>query len=211
MKKYEKVILFLVLVQCLVYPILYLAKGHIKSAPSVDKPELVDIAPATLIGNEGELLGARNAEFTLVEFGDYQCPPCAHRNAQVKAFLDEYPSKLRFRFVHYPMPMHSDAMRFAIVSEISRTKGQFWKVHDGLFTLNTQVSSHQVSDMLRRLHVDETHLSFTQVASAKKRVEQDIKLADTSHVDATPTFFLCGPEGRVYKLGDLSQINNYIQ
>jgi len=211
MKRHEQVITGLILIQLLVFPSLYWVKKHTKLVPRVEKPKRVNLAATTLIGNEAELLGARNAEFTLVEFGDYQCPPCAYHNSQIKALLEEYPSKLRFRFHHFPLQMHTEAMRCALVGEMARATGQFWKVHNALYALNTRVSSQQVAEMLHKLNVDEAHLSQVQIASAKKRVEEDVKLADASNVDATPTFFLCVPTGQVYKLSDLSQINAYVQ
>ena len=130
---------------------------------------------------------------------------------QVKALLDDYPSKLRFRFHHFPLKMHEYSSSCALISEESRLVGQFWKVHDGMYGLNTNVSPERVASMLHNLNVDEAHLSNAQIASARQRVEEDVKLAKASIVQGTPTFFLCDHGGRVYKLGDISQVNNYLQ
>lgn len=211
MKKHEKWILLLFVTQLVIFPILYWAKMRAKPTSIVDKPSLIHISPAALIGNEVELFGCIDAPYTLIEFGDYQCPPCAHRQAQVKLLLEEFPTQLRFRFRQYPLEMHKYAMHCALVSEMSRACGLFWKVHDNLYALNTRVSPEQITKMLKRLNVDEESLSQEQILLAKKRVLEDIKLADDCGVNATPSFFLCYPDGRVYKLGELSQVDNFIQ
>ena len=127
MKKHGQWIGLFVLAQVVVFASLYWAHARAKPVPVVEKPKLIQVSPTALIGNEAELLGHRRAPYTLVEFGDYQCPPCAHRNEQVKRLLEEFPAELRFRFRHYPLEMHRYAMHCALISEISRARGNFGK------------------------------------------------------------------------------------
>ena len=56
MKKHERIILGLVLAQLVVFPCL-LRRGHAKMAPQIAMPKLVNLTPASLIGNEAELRG----------------------------------------------------------------------------------------------------------------------------------------------------------
>ena len=209
MKKHERVILCLVFAQVILFFVLH--RVHLQAKSAVVKPaEPINVLPATLIGDETQLLGNVHGMYTLVEFGDYQCPPCAQMSVQVKSLLTEHPYELRFRFRHYPLPMHHYSMDCALIGEEARALGHFWEVHDRLYDLKTQVSPDQVTKALTPLKLDFTRLSDRQKNEARKRVQDDIKLADSCSLDATPTFLLCCPDGRVLKLGALSQVETLL-
>lgn len=131
-------------------------------------------------------------------------------NIQVNSLLSEYPDKLRFRFRHFPLEMHQYAMNGALMAEKARASGHFWEAHERLYGLKTKIAPEQVTKALDQLHLDTAHLSEQQNRDAEKRVQADMKLAETVGLDSTPTFLLCGPDGRVLKLGSLSQVESLL-
>ena len=210
MKKYEKAILWIILVQCTFFFALY--RWHSTSQVDVGKALVpIKISSQILIGDEKELVGNSHALYTLVEFGDYECPPCAHMNSQVKLLLAHYPDDLRFRFRHYPLKMHTYAMSCAIAAEKARTLGSFSDVHDHLYALQTNVSPDQVTKLMLKLHLDITHLPIQQQVAAQKHVQEDIKIANSFGLERTPTFLLCCPDERVLKLNSLSQAEYFLK
>ncbi len=209
-KKHEKAILLLVLAQTAVFGGFYLKRTG-ASLNAVAAPKVLKVLSQPLIGNEKELEGSSDAPYTLVEFGDYQCPPCAQQSMKVNALLSDYPDKLRFRFRHYPLEMHDYAKDAALTAEKARASGRFWEVHNRLYGMQTEIAPDQVTKTLGRLHLDTAHLSEKQNQDAEKRVQADMKLAATVGLDSTPTFLLCCPDGRVLKLGDLSQAERLLR
>src|SRR5215470_8822203 len=82
----------------------------------------------------GHFRGPENAELTLVEFGDYQCPSCGAYHPFVKEILNRYPEKLRLEFHHYPLiSVHPNAMMGAMAAEAAGEQGHYWEMHDALF------------------------------------------------------------------------------
>src|SRR5436190_14096581 len=69
-----------------------------------DQPSETNAAPlnANITGGV-HFRGPENAEVTLVEFGDYQCPSCAAYHPFVKEILNRYPKQVRLEFHHFPL------------------------------------------------------------------------------------------------------------
>ncbi|HLI49695.1 MAG TPA: DsbA family protein [Chthonomonas sp.] len=200
MRRHERWIAVLFVLQTLMFFVLYRVQASRQTVVSSAQPHRVSIAAGLLIGDKKQRFGNPSAPYTLVEFGDYQCPACAYRAADVEKLLAMYPDRLSFCFHHFPLKFHPYAMQCAMVSEMARELGQFWRVYEGLYALKTKVSPQQVRHMLDQLHINISHLSQAQVEAAKQRVRADMKLGQQCGVNATPTFFLCCPDGRVYQL-----------
>src|SRR6185436_9803663 len=98
--------------------------------------------PATLgafKGTGGRFRGPDNAELTLVEFGDFQCPSCAAYHPFVKEILNRYPKQVRLEFHHFPLiSIHPNSMAAAKAAEAAGEQGHYWEMHDALFEYQTQ-------------------------------------------------------------------------
>ena len=210
MKNWIRIILGLVILQTAVFAVLHRANARL-SANTVKPAKSIAVSEAALIGDETELRGGRHARYTLIEFGDYQCPACARRHEEVKNLLAEFPAELRFGFRHYPLIGHSFAMNCALTAERARSLGRFWETHDGLYKLNSNVSPPQVTELRNRLHLNFDSMSSAQTDLAVKRIQADMTLAESCSIEETPTFVLCGPGGQVLKLGDISQVETLLQ
>ena len=113
---------------------------------------------------------------------------------------------MRFAFRNFPLTQHAQALPCAIAAETSREMGRFWEAHDALYALNSSITPAHVAATLSRLKVDVVHVSASQRKQAVARVNADLALAAKLHLDATPSFILCCPDGRVLLLGDISQV-----
>src|SRR2546423_9316207 len=90
----------------------------------------------------GHFRGPENAEVTLVEFGDYQCPSCGAYHPFVKEILERYPKQVRLEFHHFPLiSIHPNSMAAAKAVEAAGEQGHYWEMHDALFETQAQWSN----------------------------------------------------------------------
>ena len=83
MLKRDKIIAAAFVVQIVGCATYYTVRSHrVDSAPL----RRVYIDAEALIGSRTQILGRQNTPFTLVEFADYQCPPCARANSEIKKY-----------------------------------------------------------------------------------------------------------------------------
>lgn len=209
MLRRDKIILGIAAVQFAVAG-LWLASGRASGSSSVPPPEALLVSSSAAIGAKGSLRGnasraneSTTQTYTLVEFGDYECPPCAASHPQVMALLKRHPDTLRLQFRHLPLEsIHPLARRAAIAAEIARPAGRFWTMHDTFYQNRDGLSE-------RALLLLET-ASDKEQAAAETRVESDIADAKRLGVNRTPTFLLCRPDGQVLKLGSVKQAEIYL-
>jgi protein-disulfide isomerase len=78
--------------------------------------------------------GGANAQITLEEFGDYQCPPCGALFRELKKIESEYGDRLRLVFRHFPIEqLHKNAMVAARAAEAAGAQNKYWEMHDRLY------------------------------------------------------------------------------
>lgn len=165
----------------------------------------VSFPAARLLKARTRFLGPSRAPFTLVEFGDYQCPPCRANRPAVKTAVEEYAPRLRVDFRHYPLTaLHPHAMEAAVIAESATDSVRFWRLHDQLMT-----SDLAVPGAATRLAASLNE--STSLARGKVRVERDISLGEAVGVRSTPTFFLCSPKGEVFHLRSLADLSLFLR
>jgi protein-disulfide isomerase len=151
-------------------------------------------------GNSGHYRGDSNAPLTLVEYGDYQCPPCASFNVVVNEVLRRYGDKVRLEFRHYPLtPVHANAIQAAIAVEAAGEQGYYWEMHDALLESQQQWAhaanpQNAFADIAARIGLDQKRFmqSLQAPEEFQQRIANDVTGGRGSHVEATPTFFLNG-------------------
>jgi protein-disulfide isomerase len=77
--------------------------------------------------------GSMQAAVTIVEFGDFQCPPCGRMYGIVEEALAPYGDRVRYVFRHYPMGFHQYALKAAEAAMAAQEQGKFWEYADVLF------------------------------------------------------------------------------
>jgi protein-disulfide isomerase len=164
------------------------------------RPEPVIASLPAVNGNSGHYRGDSNAPLTLVEYGDYQCPPCASFNIVINEVLGRYGDKVRLEFRHYPLtPIHANAMQAAIAVEAAGEQGHYWQMHDALLQSqqqwahaeNPQSAFEQIAG---RIGLDQKRFmqSLQAPEEFQQRITNDIAGGRDVHIEATPTFFLNG-------------------
>lgn len=140
--------------------------------------------------------GRADAPVTLVEFGDFQCPPCATLADPINKLEREYRPRLRLVFRHLPIPNHQHARESALASEAASLQGRFWEMHDLLYreqsvwskAPDVRVLFNSYAGMLG-LNIDRFKKDM-ESEQAKARVKSDEQQALALGLVTTPSIFV---------------------
>lgn len=158
---------------------------------SADLP--VTLTPAVNEDHD-HIFGSPDAEATVVEYFDYECPFCSRTTGIGQDLYQHFGDRVRFVARHVPIAdRHPNAERAAVVAEAAARQGQFWDMHKQLF----DHQDHLDESVYRRL-AQEIGLDMDQFESdladpeLPKWVAKHARSAHESGVRGTPTFFLNG-------------------
>ena len=137
--------------------------------------------------------GNPEAEVTLVEYAEYECPYCKEAHEIVAALEQRFGAELRLVLRHFPIArVHPNAEPAAIAVEAAARQGRFWELHDLLSTVKKKpLEPKLVRELAGRagLDLDRFDADIADPALAA-RVHEDVESGIASGVNGTPTFFI---------------------
>ena len=134
------------------------------------------------------VLGPRESDLTLVEYGSYACPYCRAANEEIAKLRDRFGYRLRYVFRQRPISGSDIARRAADIAESAPDEASFWDAHVALMTRSATLTEDDLASVADTFGVDED----TGQAPGRDRVEADVASARASGVRVTPTFFING-------------------
>lgn len=152
--------------------------------------------------DDDPMKGNPDAEITIVEFSDFQCPFCAKFHESTLPMLEkEYISTGKVNFVYRDFPIqsiHPNAIPAALASECADDQGKFWEMHDLIF-LNQNVwknlSIAQAVSLFKQysaeLEIESNE--FSECMDSGKHIEEiglDLNDGRNYGVSGTPGFFV---------------------
>lgn len=147
------------------------------------------------------VFGKKGSKVTLIEYGDFQCPPCGSVYARVKAISENYKDELQFVFRNFPiMTIHANAKAAAAAAESAGLQGKYWEMHDKLYegqsawsNLSETARTDYFVKLAKELSLDinkfKTDMASEAVAS---KLNFDLAVGKKAGVNGTPTFVLNG-------------------
>jgi Na+/H+ antiporter NhaA len=150
--------------------------------------------------------GPAKAPVTVVEYGDFECPPCGQAEPAVRDLLAD-DGDLRYVWRHLPLTdVHPHAQLAAEGSEAAAKQGQFWEMHDQLLSHQGALTARDLVRYAGDLGLDVERFAKDLARHAgSARIAEDVDSADISGVSGTPTFFVNGRRHHgAYDLGSLS-------
>ncbi len=145
--------------------------------------------------------GNKNADVTIVEYSDFECPFCKNFHNTMKQVIDTYGDDVRWVYRHLPLDsLHSQARKEALASECAAEQGKFWEFADIIFaqtTSNDGLDLTKLSDYAKQAGVGNVTkfndcLNSSKYASAVQEDEQD---AQAAGAQGTPYSVIVGPNG----------------
>jgi len=160
-------------------------------------PLPIDPANSTLllpIRPTDHVIGPENAKYTLVEYGDYECPNCGRLYLILRDLQKDFGDRLRIVYRHYPLSgIHPHAQQAAEAAEAAAAQGKFWEMHALLFEHQNALDTH---DMIR--YAGELNLDVQRFRQELKkhicsdRVRGDFIAGVQNGVYGTPGLFMNG-------------------
>ncbi len=125
--------------------------NNVVKAPTPTAPTPTAPAPTRAIQPQGEVnvvvtasdhvRGSKNAEVTIVEYSDIQCPFCKRFHNTLRQVMDTYGTKVRWVYKHFPLDqLHPYARKAAEATECAADQGKFWEYLDYLNDNQTKIN-----------------------------------------------------------------------
>lgn len=140
--------------------------------------------------------GKSDAAVTIEEFGDFECPPCGIMAGNLKKLEDEYGTRLRVIFHHFPLAVHAHARQAALAAEAADRQRHFWDMHDVLYREQAVWSKAPDVPALLNSYAGLIGLDLDRFKKdllnpeVAARVDADQKLGTSRGVTSTPTLFV---------------------
>ena len=159
-------------------------------------PPVEDLLPELVLPTEGQdhCLGSPTARYSLVEYGDFECPHCAHVHPIVRELVRELGDDLCYVFRNFPLSdEHPHAVRAAEAAEAADLQGKYWLMHDRLFEHQSELSDELIHRLARELPLEmATYERDLRSGAPARRVAEDRESGLSAGVEETPTFFVNG-------------------
>jgi protein-disulfide isomerase len=179
--------------------------------PKVAPPVSINISRAQLVHESSRIAGNGTATYVLVEFMDYQCPPCKSTHGRLPSMLEKVGSeKVDVVIRNFPLKFHKQAEFAAIASVAVSEQGNLPAFHDALMK-STNLGPEKIRDLAKSVGTNMAKFELSCSGTAKKRVQEDIKLGKRVQIGGTPAFYLCMPDGKVMKLANLGQLPDLVR
>jgi protein-disulfide isomerase len=157
--------------------------------------EELDLSKLLLpIQADDHVQGPPEAAYTLVEYGDYECPGCGRLFITIRELCARLGDKLRLVFRHYPRSgVHPHAQQAAEAAESAGAQGRFWEMHDLLFANQNALAkkdlfryAEQLSLAMQRFRKD------LKAGVYRDLVREDFRRGVANGVYGTPALFING-------------------
>ncbi|WP_306817228.1 MULTISPECIES: Na+/H+ antiporter NhaA [unclassified Microbacterium] len=140
------------------------------------------------------IFGAADAPYTIVEYGDFQCPFCLKASGSIQQVHQQLGDRLRYVWRHAPLTrQHPNALAGAEASEAAARQGKFFEFERALFADQENQRPADIIRLAERIGLDvprfERDLESAVVAA---RVQDDMLDAEAMNITSVPTLFVNG-------------------
>lgn len=147
--------------------------------------------------------GKVGSKVTIIEYGDFQCPPCGSMYPKIKAITKEYKDQVQFVFRNFPIATsHPNAKAAAGTAEAAGLQGKYWEMHDKIYAgqadwseLSGNERTNFFANYAKELNLDMDKFNADLAAAPttiNKKIDFDIGLGKKAGVEGTPSFYLNG-------------------
>jgi protein-disulfide isomerase len=143
---------------------------------------------------EDHVHGVPEARYTLVEYGDYECPGCGKLFLVIRELYNRLQDEICLAFRHYPRSgSHPHAQQAAEAAEAAGAQEKFWEMHDLLFQNQAALTTKDLQRYADQLALDAKRFrSELKDRAYEDRVREDFRRGVANGVYGTPALFING-------------------
>lgn len=166
--------------------------------------------------NGTAIIGDENANLTIFEFSDFECPYCsiaAGNKKKIEAFkqktgmsnykapipnvYENYVKEGKVKIVYYNFPTHSNSMQASLAALCANEQDEFYNYHKMLFNNVDEWTGNNQGAKLRG-YAEELGLNTSKFNSClenetyKEQIKREKQLGTRYGVSGTPSFFIEG-------------------
>lgn len=167
------------------------------------------------------IFGKADSKVTLIEYGDFQCPPCAQVHPIIKKVTEQYKDQLQFVFRNFPITSaHANAKAAAGTAEAAGLQSKYWEMHNKIYegqanwsNLTSTERTDFFANYAKEIGLDMTKFNADLAAAPttiSKKIDFDAALGKKAGVEGTPTFYLNGVKLDNSVAGDETKLKNAI-
>ena len=120
-------------------------------------------------------LGNPDADFILVEYGDYECPYCGRATGMVRELRERMGDEMVYVYRHLALvDVHPHAELAAEAAEAANAQGKFWEMHVELYDHQGDLDIEDLIGYAGKLDLDvDQFVEDVQSGRFSKRVQED--------------------------------------
>jgi len=165
-----------------------------------NSPSAENVRP---IDETDHILGNPDAEITIVEYSDFECPFCGRLHPTLEQVVEDNPSTVKWVYRHFPLSsIHFRALDASVASECAAELGgneAFWTFTNELFVNQQNLGEELYANTAAQLGIDGS--AFEQCLDDdrhKDRVTEDRDNALESGGTGTPYVIVINGNGDVF-------------
>jgi len=138
--------------------------------------------------------GHPEAIYTIVEYGDYECPECGRLFLTLREIRSQLEGKLRIVFRHYPLSgLHVNAQLAAEAAESAGAQSRFWEMHCHLFENQHALRRKDLMRYAEKLSLDVKQFAYDlKHRTYENVVRENFRRGVQNGVYGTPGLFING-------------------
>ncbi|MEK6914789.1 MAG: DsbA family protein [Nanoarchaeota archaeon] len=147
--------------------------------------------------DDDAILGDPNAEITIIEFSDYQCPFCKKFYDETLPLLkSDYINKGKVKLIYRDYPLssiHPQAQKAAEAAECAGEQNKYYQYHDKLFKDQKALNIDNLKKYAKELGLNTN--DFNNCLDSNKmesEVQKDLEEGLNLGIQGTPAFFING-------------------
>ena len=136
--------------------------------------------------------GPVDARYTIVEYGDFECPFCSRATGSIDAVFERLGGDVRWIFRHLPLDsVHPHAEDASRAAEAAALQGKFFEMARTLFAHQKALTKDDIYGYAASLDLDvDRFIDDFRSSPVIHRVDDDRLDAEMMDLHSTPTFFV---------------------
>ena len=146
------------------------------------------------VNDTDHVLGPTDADVTVVEYVDFECPDCRRAAPALEMLLRQFEDRICLAVRHFPLEnVHPHALMAAEAAECAASQGRFWEMAELLFADQLHLEEASLTRRAEQLGLDLD--GFELEMSGHDHVpliRRHLASGSASGVRSTPGFFVNG-------------------